>query len=293
MMRILVTGASGQLGHEVVRVFTQLGHEVLAPSEQELDLLETGRMAAAVRSARADWVINCAAYTRVDQAESEPEQAFAVNCDAAGRLAGAVAVYGGRLLHVSTDFVFDGRLARPYRETDAPDPLGVYGRSKQAGEEAVLAALPGATVVRTAWLYGLHGHNFVKTMLRIAAQGKPLRVVDDQVGSPTWASDLAGAIAVLAGLEAGGLFHYVNAGRTSWHRFAEAILEEAARVGFDIRTERVEPVATAEYPTAATRPAWSVLATEKIQPLLPAPIPGWRDSLRNMLGELYRCADCW
>jgi len=292
-MRILVTGASGQLGHEVVGVFTRLGHVVLAPTEQELDFLEPERMAAAVRTTRADWVINCAAYTRVDQAENEPEPAFAVNCAAAGRLAGAVAAYGGRLLHVSTDFVFDGRLARPYRETDAPNPLGVYGRSKQAGEAAVLAALPGATVVRTAWLYGVHGHNFVKTMLRIAGEGKPLRVVADQIGSPTWASDLAGAIAVLVGLGADGLFHYANAGRTSWHGFAVAILEEAARVGFAIRTERVEPVTTAEYPTAATRPAWSVLDTEKIQPLLPASIPGWRDSLGNMLGELYRCADCW
>ena len=292
-MRILVSGASGQLGHEVVGVFTRLGHEVLMPSEQELDFLEPERMAAAVQTMRADWVINCAAYTRVDQAESEPERAFAVNRDAAGRLAGAVAAYGGRLLHVSTDFVFDGRLARPYRETDAPNPLCVYGRSKQAGEAAVLAALPGATVVRTAWLYGVHGHNFVKTMLRIAGEGKPLRVVTDQVGSPTWASDLAGAIAVLVGLGEDGLFHYANAGKTSWYGFAEAILEEAARVGFAIRTDRVEPIATAEYPTAATRPVWSVLDTGKIQPLLPAPIPGWRDSLGNMLGELYRCADCW
>ncbi|MGD2138264.1 MAG: dTDP-4-dehydrorhamnose reductase [Gammaproteobacteria bacterium] len=292
-MRVLVTGAGGQLGHEVVRLFSQAGHAVLTPTEKELDFLEPEGMAAAVRDARADWVINCAAYTGVDKAESEPEQAFTINRDSAGRLAAAVAEEGGRLLHVSTDFVFDGRLSRPYREEDAPNPLSVYGRSKLEGEEAVQGALPGATVLRTAWLYGVHGRNFVKTVLRVAMQGKPLRVVDDQLGSPTWASDFAGAIAVLINREAGGLFHYVNAGQTSWHGFAEAILIEAVRTGFAVKTERVEPIATAAYPTAATRPARSVLATDKIQALLPAPIPDWRDSLKSMLKELYQCADCW
>ena len=148
-----------------------------------------------MRHFQPDWVINCAAYTQVDRAESEVEQAFVINRDSAGRLAGAVAGYGGNLLQVSTDFVFDGKQSRPYREDDVARPLGVYGRSKWEGEQAVRTALPEAIILRTAWVYGVHGHNFVKTILRVAREGKPLRVVNDQLGSPTWARDIAGAIA--------------------------------------------------------------------------------------------------
>ena len=193
-MRILVTGSTGQLGFEVVRAFSPSGHEIIAPERSELDFLNPGQVAERVRHFQADWVINCAAYTQVDRAESEVEQAFVINRDSAGQLAGAVAGYGGNLLHVSTDFVFDGKQSRPYREDDVARPLGVYGRSKREGEQAVRSALPEATILRTAWVYGVHGHNFVKTILRVAREGKPLRVVDDQVGSPTWARDIAGAI---------------------------------------------------------------------------------------------------
>jgi dTDP-4-dehydrorhamnose reductase len=236
-------------------------------------------------------VINCAAYTQVDRAESEPEQAYTVNRDSAGRLAGAVATYDGRLLHVSTDFVFDGRQATPYTETDIPHPLGVYGRSKLEGEQAVLAALPAAAVVRTAWVYGVQGHNFVKTMLKVAAQGKPLRVVDDQTGSPTWAADIAGALIALVDRDAQGMFHFTSAGSTTWHGFATAILHEAAQLGFDVQTDTVEPIPTSAYSTAAVRPAYSVLDTRKIQPWLSAPIPPWRTSLITMLKELRSCAE--
>jgi len=292
-MKVLVTGAGGQLGHEVVRVFAGLGHEVLKPSRQAMDFMVPDQVAEAVRSSHADWVVNCAAYTQVDRAESEPEAAFTVNRDSAGRLAQAVAETGGRLVHVSTDFVFDGRQSVPYREDDAPNPLGVYGHSKLQGEQAVLAALPAATVLRTAWVYGIHGHNFVKTMLRVAAAGKPLRVVNDQVGTPTWAADIAAAIAALFHCDAAGVFHYTNAGQTSWHGFAAVILAEAARLGFDLKTQAVEPIPTTDYPTPATRPAYSVLDTHKIRTCLPGPVPAWRDSLVNMLKELYSCADCW
>ena len=291
-MRLLVTGATGQLGFEVARAFARSGHEVMAPTRQELDLLDPPSVAAFAREHKADWVINCAAYTQVDQAESEPERAYTINRDSAGQLAGAVAEYDGRMLHVSTDFIFDGTQKQPYRETDTPNPLGVYGQSKLEGELAVLEALPTATVLRTAWVYGTYGHNFVKTMLRVAAEGRPLRVVDDQLGSPTWTTDIMNAITVLVEKNADGVFHYTNAGETSWYGFAAAILEEAARVGFDIKTDTVMPIPTAEYPMPATRPAYSVLDTEKIQSCLSSPIPPWRDSLKNMLKELRTCADC-
>ena len=292
-MRILVTGATGQVGSEVLRAFAHSGHELIAPGRRELDFLNPEGVAGQVRRLRADWVINCAAYTQVDQAESEVEQAFVVNRDSVAALAGAVAGYGGRLLHVSTDFIFDGRQSRPYREADAANPLSVYGRSKWEGEQAVRAVLPEATILRTAWVYGVQGRNFVKTILRIAREGRPLRVIDDQFGSPTWARDIAGAIKTLVQHGARGTYHYTDAGSTSWHGFATAILAGANEAGFTLGTTSVEAIPTSGYPTPAVRPAYSVLDTGKIQSLLPAPIPHWRDSLDRMLKELHTCADCW
>ena len=291
-MRVLVTGATGQLGSEVANGFRRSGHEVIAPARQELDFSYPEQLAVTARTLQADWVINCAAYTQVDKAESDAQQAFIVNRDSPEQLARAVADYGGRMLQVSTDFIFDGAQRRPYLETDPPNPLGVYGRSKLEGEQAVQRVLPDAVVLRTAWVYGVHGHNFVKTMLRIAAAGKPLRVVSDQVGTPTWTTDIAATIAALVAREASGTFNFTSAGETSWHGFASAILDEGAKAGFDIKTETVVPIPTSDYPTPATRPAYSVLNTEKIRPLLPAPIPDWRDSLKKMLQELSTCADC-
>jgi dTDP-4-dehydrorhamnose reductase len=292
-MKILVTGAPGQLGSEVVRCFSSLGHDVIAPGKRDLNLLRPDQIRQSVADYRPDWVINCAAYTQVDKAESEAATAFRVNRDGAEYLAQAVARYGGRLLHVSTDYVFDGQQNRPYRETDATRPRSVYGRSKLAGEQAVQAALPTAIVLRTAWVYGVRGRNFVKTMLRLAATGQELRVVDDQKGTPTAAADIAQAIAGLTNCDTRGVFHFTAAGETTWYGFAVAILEEARRIGFRLGTQSVEPISSADDPVAAARPAYSVLDTAKIQPCLERPAPAWRDSLRTMLGELYTCADCW
>ena len=292
-MRVLVTGATGQLGSELARELIRLEHEVFAPDPWELDLLKPAHVAASIREQRWDWVINCAAYTAVDKAESEAEQAFVINRDCPGEMARSVAEYGGRMLQVSTDFIFSGDQHRPYTEADPPNPLGVYGRSKLEGEQAVLAMLPDATVLRTAWVYGVHGHNFVKTMLRIAAEGQPLRVVNDQTGTPTWTADIVMAIVALVGRQAEGIYHFTAAGQTSWYGFASAILEDAARIGFPVKTDSVVPILTSEYPTPARRPAYSVLDTRKIEPLLPSQPPEWRDSLKNMLQELHRCADCW
>jgi dTDP-4-dehydrorhamnose reductase len=292
-MRLLVTGSTGQLGSEVLRVLTRTGHEVIAPLHRELDYLNPIQVADRVRDYKADWVINCAAYTQVDRAESEVEQAFVINRDCVERLAGAVAGSGGQLLHVSTDFVFDGAQSRPYREEDEARPLSVYGRSKWEGEQAVRAALPEAIILRTAWVYGVHGQNFVKTILRAAREGRPLRVVNDQLGSPSWAQDIAGAIWTLVQNRARGTYHYTNAGSTTWHGFAGAILAGASAAGFALETTTVEAIPTSGYPTPARRPAYSVLDTGKIQSLLTAPIPHWRDSLNRMLKELRACADCW
>ena len=291
-MKVLVTGVTGQLGCEVAERFRQRGHEVIATDRQSLDFLQPVQAAAVIRLQQPDWVINCAAYTQVDKAESEPEQAFIINRDTPAQLAQAVAAYGGRLLQLSTDFVFDGTQTRPYVEDDATNPPGVYGRSKLEGEQAVQRELPGAVIVRTAWVYGVHGHNFVKTMLRLATAGTPLRVVSDQRGTPTWTSDIVAAIVALVDQQASGVFHFTASGETSWHGFASAILEEAASAGFTIKTGKVEPIATTEYPTPATRPAYSVLNTNKISACLPFTIPAWRDSLKNMLQEYATCADC-
>ena len=288
--RILVTGASGQLGHELVEMFARQGCEVIAPARQEMDFLVPEQVAEFARAVRADWVVNCAAYTQVDKAESEAGDAYTINCESAGRLAAAVAEYGGRLLHVSTDFVFEGTSSEPYREQDEPNPLSVYGRSKRDGELAVMAALPEAVILRTAWVYGVHGNNFVKTMLRLAAEKDHLRVVSDQVGTPTWTKDIAHAISELIRHEASGIFHFTAAGQTSWHGFATSVLHEAGRLGFEVKAETVEAIPTSEYPTPATRPACSVLDTHKIQDSLSLSIPDWRDSLVNMLKELRTCA---
>lgn len=291
-MKVLLAGRSGQLGVDLLDLLQKKGVTIIAPERREMDFLQAQSIRAAIRETEPDWVVNCAAYTRVDQAESERELAFTVNRDAVAVLAASAASVNARVLHVSTDFVFSGSASEPYREDDEAEPLSVYGQSKYEGELALLAAAPDSIILRTAWLYGAHGVNFVKTILRLAAERSELGVVADQYGSPTWTRDLAGAMWQLMQGKCSGIFHYVDEGRISWYEFACAIIEEARKLGFLLMVDRVKPLSTSQYPTAAKRPAYSVLSGEKIRAVLGQPIPYWRDSLRLMLKELQQCPDC-
>ena len=285
-MKLLVTGAKGQLGQELVLMAQAQGHEVTGIDQQELDLSRTGEVAGAIAAFAADWVINCAAYTQVDKAEEDQERAYLVNRDAAGAVAEGARASGGSLLQVSTDFIFDGAHTRPYSEDAAPNPLGVYGASKWAGEQAVLQAMPEATIVRTAWVYGIHGHNFVKTILRLAAEREELGVVDDQIGTPSATPDISKAILSLITADAKGTWNFTNEGVASWYDFAHEIIDIARSLGFPINLKTLRAIPGEEFPTPAKRPTWSVLSKKKIRQQLDYDIPHWRTSLVDVLESL-------
>lgn len=285
-MKILVTGANGQLGQRTLLGLEAKGIPSVGISRRELDLSDPTGVADAIAAHAADWVVHCAAYTQVDNAEDDADTAFAVNRDSAAAVADGVRRSGGRLVHVSTDFVFDGSQSRPYREDDPCEPLGVYGRSKREGEEAVLAALPEAIVLRTAWVYGAHGKNFMATMLRLAADRDELTVVDDQVGTPTATTDLFEAIWALIEAEASGIYHFTNEGVASWYDFAHQIVHRAKAMGAPLQAQRVRPIPSKDFPTKATRPHYSVLDKQKIRAVLRAPIRHWTEALDETLGEV-------
>ena len=287
-MKYLVTGAAGQLGREITKLLEGERNQVVAIDRAELDFSLPEKVTEGIAQERADWVINCAAYTQVDSAEQERDAAFLVNRDSALAVAEGVKSYGGRLLQISTDFIFDGRQSTPYREEDKANPLSVYGQSKWEGENALRQAMPDAAILRTAWVYGEHGNNFVKTMLRLAAEREEFGVVDDQVGTPSWTADIARAIRALTAADAFGIYHFTNEGVASWYDFACEILNSARELGYPVRTKRVKPIPTSDYPTPATRPAYSVLSKRKIRGLLDYDIPHWRKSLNAMLGQNLR-----
>lgn len=284
-MRVVVTGAGGQLGTDLVRRLRARGEDVVPLDLAQVDFATPATVAGAVAALGADWVINCAAYTAVDKAEDEPDLAGRVNRDSAGEVARGVAESGGRLVHLSTDFIFDGVRGHPYREDDVPNPLSVYGRTKWEGEQRVRETLPGALILRTAWVYATHGKNFARTILRLAGEREQLRVVDDQVGTPSWTADVARAILALMDADVGGTYHFTNEGVASWYDFAQAIVDEARAAGMTLAIRELLPIPTRDYPAPAVRPSYSVLSKEKIRPLYPGPIPHWRDSLRAALRE--------
>ncbi|MDA8160605.1 MAG: dTDP-4-dehydrorhamnose reductase [Desulfobacteraceae bacterium] len=285
-MRVLVAGAGGQLGFELKRT-RPLGVELLALSSGELDLTEAGAVRRRVAEERPGLIINAAAYTAVDRAEAERERAFAVNGQGAANLAVAAREAGARLIHLSTDFVFDGEKSSPYLPDDAPNPLGVYGASKLAGEERVREILgPATAIVRTAWVYSVHGHNFVKTMLRLLGEREAVSVIADQVGTPTWARHLAQALWRMAERELTGVHHFTDAGVASWYDFAVAIQEEALALGLLAREARIRPITTDEYPLPARRPPYSVLDKTCLWQAMDWEPRHWRAALRAMLREL-------
>ncbi len=276
-MRLLVTGAAGMLGRDVVAAANDAGHEVAALARADLDIADAAAVRAAVVDARPDAVVNCAAWTDVDGAEAEEAAATAVNGDGAGHVAAAAADAGAHLVHVSTDYVFDGVAHEPYPEDAPTAPASAYGRSKLAGERAVAAAGAPHAIVRTAWVFGPHGRNFVDTMRRLAADRDEVRVVDDQVGSPTYTGHLAAALVRVAEDRLTGVLHVTAAGRCSWFELAEATFEET---GSECR---VLPQTTADLGRPAPRPAFSALASTRSD----APVlPDWREGLRAHLARV-------
>jgi len=284
-MTILVTGANGQLGRETVLALQEDDEVLLAIGREELDFSRSDQVAEAIADYAAEWVINCAAYTQVDKAEEEYELAFTINRDAARAVAKGVKLSGGRLLHISTDFIFGGEQSSPYKENDAASPLGVYGQSKLEGEQAVREVLPEALILRTAWVYGVQGHNFVKTILRLASERETLRVVDDQIGTPSWTGDIVRAIRSLIKAEATGTYQFTNEGVASWYDFAMEIVTSAKQLGFPVVAKAIQPIPTEEFPLPAKRPAYSVMSKVKIRAVLDHQIPHWRTSLHAMLKQ--------
>ncbi len=279
--RFLLLGATGQVGHELRDPLSELGR-VVAPERDDVDLAAPDTIRGAIRRVEPDIVVNAAAYTAVDRAEEEPDRAQAVNARAPGVLAEVTEEVGGWLVHYSTDYVFDGTNERPYVETDAPNPINAYGRTKRAGEEAIQAVDGRHLILRTSWVYSDRRSNFLKSMLRLADEHETLTVVDDQIGTPTWAGWIAEATGTIlrdvfdreAAGDVRGLYHLAASGQTSWYGFARAIF---AQFGRDDVT--VEPIPSEEYPTAADRPPYTVLDSSRARQTFDLAIPTWSEQL--------------
>lgn len=291
-MKVLVTGQTGQLARSLLeRSERHSGLQVVAVGRPELDLEEPGSAGQCIAAARPDLVINAAAYTAVDQAEAEPDRAFRINAAAAGEVAAAARKVGARVIQISTDYVFIGAAERPWLPDDRTGPLGVYGASKLAGEEAVRAANPGNLIVRTSWVFGPFGRNFVTTMLRLAGERDEVQVVADQRGCPTSSLDLADALLQVAERWSSGdhrgvgaTYHLAGSGEASWCEFAGRIMAEFRAAG--LPSAEVRPIATADWPTPARRPLYSVLSSEAFERDFGTHMPAWPDSLKEVVGRL-------
>ena len=289
-MKVLILGRTGQVAFELMRTVWPAGAKPVAVGRPDFDMTRPETLESVLAAVVPDVVVNATAYTAVDKAESEPSPAFAVNRDGPARLAELCHGRGATLLHISTDYVFDGRKDGPYFEDDAVAPLGVYGASKEAGETAVRIACPRHIILRTSWVYGVHGQNFLKTMLRLGAEREELGVVADLHGAPTAASDIAATLARLAAMVAGrpaapwGTYHYTGGGATTWYGFADRIFEAQLRATG--RRPRLRAIATADYPTPARRPANSRLDCARINRAFGIVCPPWQESVDAVLSEL-------
>ena len=287
-MKVLITGSNGQLGSEIKELASDYENlECIFRDLPELDICDTETLTTIISDQHINAVINCAAYTAVDKAEEEEQIAQKVNSEGVLNLVDALKKVDGKLIHISTDYVFDGNHSQPYKESDPVSPIGVYGETKRAGELAVLNSSIDAIVIRTSWLYSVYGNNFVKTMLRLGNQKKSIQVVSDQKGTPTYAKDLAKTcLDILSNAgstnisKKGSLYHYSNEGVTSWYDFARAIMEIS---NIDCN---IIPIETKDYPTQAVRPLYSVLDKSKITSDFKVTIPHWRDSLTNCIKKI-------
>ncbi len=296
-MTVLVFGGNGQVGRELLRALAPLGTVVATTRSgmladgsacEVVDFDRPDSLPALLDRLRPAHVVNAAAYTAVDRAEQEPEAAFRANAQAPGVLARWCAAHGVPLVHYSTDYVFDGQGGTPYREDAPTAPLGVYGASKRDGEDAVRAAGGRHLIFRTAWVYAAHGGNFLRTMLRLGAERDQLRVVADQIGTPTPAGLIADVTAHALRHPGGlsGTWHLTASGQTSWHGFAEAIFAEAQAAGVLTKTPMVDAIASSDYPTPARRPAWSVLDNRRLQQDFGIVLPAWQDGLKRVMAEI-------
>ncbi|MDH2915640.1 MAG: dTDP-4-dehydrorhamnose reductase [Gallionella sp.] len=291
MKKILVTGKNGQVGWELQRTLAPLG-QVIALDVEGMDLTDPNAIRSAIREISPHIIVNPAAHTAVDKAESEPDLAMAINGIAPGVLAEEAKSLDALLIHYSTDYVFDGTKASPYTEADVPAPQSVYGRTKLAGEQAIQAVGCKHLILRTSWVYGVHGGNFVKTILRLAKERDELRIVADQYGAPTWARLLADSTAEVIqrfAEEKSGVYHLTSSGRTNWHQFAEEIVRLARQYDEALANKplAIHPIATHEYPVPAKRPANSSLSTDKIEQTFDLELPRWEVDLAECIRQLY------
>lgn len=288
---IWVTGCNGMLGRDMVTELSSMQIPFIG-TDTDVDIADPEAVSGIMNVHSIQWIVNCAAYTAVDRAEAEEEQAFRANGEGPGVLAKAADLSGARLIHISTDYVFDGEKSTPYNELDIPCPVSVYGKSKQAGEQAVLETTDRAIILRVSWLYGLHGRNFVETMVDLFHERDVVSVVDDQIGSPTWTVPLARSIVKCTlfrqGDCPGGIYHYQDGGSVSWYGFACGILETARRCGVVHRPVELKPVTSDAFPTAAPRPRNSQLETRKIRNELGFPVVGWRQNLNRYFEQRGR-----
>jgi dTDP-4-dehydrorhamnose reductase len=297
MKKILLTGINGQVGHALKTVLSQ--HEVIALSREQLDLTKIHDIKRIVREIKPNLIINPAAYTAVDKAESEPELAFAINATAAQILAEEAAKLNAGLIHFSTDYVYDGNKTGAYSEADAVNPVSVYGKSKLAGEDAIRAVGAPHLILRTSWVYGAYGKNFLKTILRLAGERDSLRIVGDQFGAPTSSASIADAITQLVNIwrpeekHETGVYHFTNAGSTTWHAFSCAIVNEYNRIATEkhwpslkAEVENIAAIATLDYPTPAARPSNSCLDNSKLKQTFGVTLPSWQQGLQQVMQML-------
>lgn len=291
-MRVLITGANGQVGHELVQL-APAGMDAIELDSRALDITQPAAVQAAVTHHRPDLIINSAAYTAVDKAEQEPERAHAVNAQGVRHLAQAAEATGIPVFHISTDYVFDGSASQAYREDALPQPSGVYGASKLAGEQALIETLPRHLILRTSWVFGSHGNNFVKTMLRLGRERDELSIVADQYGGPTAAASIARALWGLAvqyqdgGALKWGLYHYAGTPHCTWYDFAQAIFGLADKLGMLEAMPLLHAIETVDFPMPAKRPAWSVLDSRRCYDTFGIAAPDWHSDLHAVIGELH------